>query len=110
MSTEREVLPPALAQRKAAGPQTESVTPPYPAAESSAPAPVAQRWKFVKNFGVADVFKFKDGTSFTFRQINRNTDFGIHPNSFIVTSDEKLAGNLRELAQNPHTGVVEVTV
>jgi hypothetical protein len=114
-TTEREVLPPALAQRKAAGPAVEAP------AEIVSPDPVKtdegkdakgapkSAVKFVKNFCVADVFKFKDGTEFSFRQINRSTDFGVHPNSFVVTEDEKLIENLRQAAKNPYAGIVEVT-
>lgn len=70
------------------------------------PAPL--KFHFVKNFGVADVLKFTDGTKFSFRRIQRNKGGGYAPNSFLKTDDEKLAANLREAAKNPARGIVEI--
>ena len=71
------------------------------------PAPAKPKFKFVKNFGVADRIKFKDGTSFQFRLIGRNTG-GYAPNSFVETDDVKLADNLRAASQNPAWGIKQI--
>lgn len=70
--------------------------------------PVPPKFHFVKLFGVADVLRFKDGTKFTFRLIERNNGGGYAPNSFLKTDDEKLSENLREAAKNKALGIVEI--
>jgi hypothetical protein len=65
-------------------------------------------FEFVKNFGVADVIVFADKTTFSFRIIERNSG-GYAPNSFVKTTDAKLAANLREAAKNSALGIVEIT-
>lgn len=77
------------------------------AGETGTPPP--KTWKFVKNFGVADVILFEDGTTYTFRAIKRNDGPGYLANSYLNTSDKKLAANLRKAARNKSLGVVEVT-
>lgn len=112
MADEKQVLPPALAQKRVATPPAPAegaATPPVEGAATEPTTP-AKQWKFVKNFGVADVLSFPDGTSYTFPQRVRNNDFGLHTNSYLVTSDEKLANNLREFSKNPYSGVVEVSI
>ncbi len=112
MATEKEVVAPAAAVRKAAGPvaevPVETVPPVVEAPKAAEPAKPVTKWKFVKNFGVADVLTFKDGTDFQFRAIQRNDGFGYMTNSFVVTEDKILADNLREFAKNRHSGVIEV--
>src|SRR5580704_12324681 len=66
--------------------------------------PVLPKYKFVKNFGVADVIKFPDKTTFQFRKISRNTG-GFQHNSFVETNDEKLAENLRAASKNAALGI-----
>ena len=69
--------------------------------------PFLPKFKFVKNFGVADTLKFPDGTSFQFRRISRNTG-GFASNSFVETNDEKLAENLRAASKNRAWGIVQI--
>lgn len=76
-------------------------------AGSKGAPPVLPKYKFVKNFGVADVIKFKDDTTFQFRKISRNTG-GFQSNSFVETNDEKLAENLLAASENPSLGIVQV--
>ena len=119
MATEREIVSPAAAVKLAAS----GAVPPAPDApdaverqahQSQSPESLAAlakptSWKFVKNFTPADVFTFKDGTSFSFPLIPRNDGSGFSPNSVATITDEALANNLRELTKNRATGVVELT-
>jgi hypothetical protein len=103
---EKVILKPAVALKsvvEAADDAKEN----HGGAGSKGAPPTPPKFKFVKNFGVADVIKFADGTKFQFRMIRRNTG-GYQPNSFAVTDDEKLAGNLREASKNKALGIVEV--
>ncbi len=130
MADEKPVVAAPAALRRAAGPtpvevvtqpviepaKTESPVEaqkqvPQQSAENIAQSlpPKAKKWKFIKNYGVAQELKFKDGSSFTFRLIERNDGSGYMTNSFVVTEDETLAKNLRELGKNPHSAVVEVS-
>ncbi len=68
------------------------------------------RWRFVKNFGVADAIRFWDGTTFKFRPIRRNDGGGYLPGSQVDTDDENLARRLRAAASNPALGLVEVMI
>ena len=70
--------------------------------------PPLPKFHFVKLFGVADEIKFKDGTKFKFRLIERNNGAGYASNSFLKTDDEKLAENLRSAAINKALGIAEI--
>jgi hypothetical protein len=83
-------------------------TPPSPEREElvSPPAPEQKpRWKFAKLHCVGQELVFKDGTSFTF-PLRQRQDRTFSSTSEVVTEDEKLAENLRQLPAG--YGVVEV--
>lgn len=60
-------------------------------------------WRFAKLMGVAEVIRFKDGSTFQFRLIKRNNAPGYSPTSSVETSDKALAENLREAAKTNRT-------
>lgn len=103
---EKEILKPAVALLKVAEDAKEIEG---GAGSKGAPPVLLKKWKFVKNFGVANVIRFEDKSSFQFRKINRNTG-GYQSNSFVETSDEKLANNLRAASKNKALGIAEVQV
>jgi hypothetical protein len=70
--------------------------------------PGVPRWTFVKQHGVAEMLRFKDGSKFQFRRIETN-DRQVLGTSHVTTTDIKLANNLRSLAKTGNFGVVEVT-
>jgi len=72
-------------------------------AEAEASGP---QWTFVKQRGLGQTLRFKDGSNFKFRQIR--TSGGFLSSSHVTTTDEKLANNLRTLAETGNYGVVEV--
>ena len=102
MPVEKEILRPAEALRVTAEAKENR-----DGARGEGALPTPPRFKFVKNFGVGDVLRFEDGTTFSFRKIQRNTG-GYASNSFVITDDEKLAQNLREASRNKALGIVEV--
>ena len=105
MAAEKEILPPAVALRRveeAAGDARGN------GGAGSKGAPPSLKFHFVKLFGVADVLKFADGTTYSFRKILRNNNQGFARNSFVKTDDEKLTANLREAAKNKAWGIVEI--
>jgi len=84
---------------KPTGPKIEELVAP------PAPEAVKPRWKFVKLHAPGQELVFKDGSRFTFRKVQGiNSTFW--PNSDLITEDEKLAENLRQLPAG--FGVVEV--
>lgn len=109
---EKQVLKPDEALQKVnAGPVTDPVSE-QPTTEAPEVKPTSKkpRWKFVKRFGVADKLVFPDGSEFKFRLIRLNDGSGYCSSSEVITEDEKLAENLREIAKTPETGVVEVKI
>jgi hypothetical protein len=68
------------------------------------------RFRFVKQHGVAQKLRFKDGTEFSFRRIKLNDGSGIAPSSEVVTEDATLAKNLRALAKTGDYGIVEIKI
>lgn len=74
------------------------------------PVPPKARWRFVKNFGPADVIRFRDGSTFQFRLIKRNDGSGYQAGSQVDTDNEGLARKLREAAKNSALGLVEVAI
>jgi len=74
------------------------------------PAPPKARWKFVKNFGAAEVIRFRDGSTFQFRLVRRNDGSGYQPSAQVETGDKILAQKLREAAKAPGLGLVEVKI
>jgi len=62
---------------------------------------------FVKQQGVGQKLRFKDGSEFQFRKIK--TDQGFLSSSHVTTTDETLANNLRALQATGNYGVVEIT-
>lgn len=99
---EKQILKPAAAIK--AADDAKGIT---GAVGSKGAAPTLSKFKFVKNFGVADLIKFADGTTFKFRLIDRNTG-GFQPNSFVETDDEKLASNLHAASKNRALGIVQI--
>lgn len=140
MANEKVILNPRVAVARATAPDAVEKAgrkaPPAPGARVDAPdaverllegvgnqgspsvlPPVVQQaaqpvkvWKFVKNFGPADLVKFPDGTNFSFRLIKLNDGSGYAQNSYVTTSDIALANNLRAASKNPALGIVETTV
>lgn len=88
----------------------ERVSEPPKAPAGEKPAARKARYRFVKNFGPADVIRFRDGSKFRFRLIKRNDGSGYLPGAQVDTDDESLAQKLREAAKNPALGLVEVTI
>lgn len=85
-------------------------TPASPEREELVSPPVVEqkpRWKFAKLHCVGQELVFKDGTVYTF-PLRHRQDRTFSPSSEIVTEDEKLAENLRQLPAG--YGVVEVSV
>lgn len=89
---------------------SEAVRPVKPAAAPKAETPKVQTFRFVKMHSPCEVLHFADGSSFTFPLIRRNDGVGYLPGSELFTTDEVLAGKLRELVGNPARGIIEVTV
>lgn len=80
---------------------------PAPAAPKSASA--VKVFHFVKNGSVADKIVFADKTTYQFRLILRNDNSGYQGQSFVKTTDAKLAENLREVAKRvPAYGIKEI--
>lgn len=104
---EKEILKPAAALKKVGETAAEDAKGTDGSARSKGALPVPPKYKFVKNFGVANVLRFEDGTTFQFRKIERNTG-GFQSNSFVETNDEKLAENLRAASKNKALGVMQV--
>lgn len=61
----------------------------------------------MKQQGVGQTLRFEDGSEFKFRKIR--TRQGFLSSSYVTTTDEKLAKNLRSLAEAGKNGVVETT-
>jgi hypothetical protein len=107
-ATEKVILKPAVALRVVGQTADDAKGNNGGAGSKGAPPnPQKKKFQFVKNFGVADKFKFEDGTGFQFRLITRNTG-GYQPNSFVETDDEKLADNLRAASKNKAHGIVQI--
>jgi hypothetical protein len=109
-AVEKEIMAPAVALAQAGITAVANARGNVAGARSQGAPATPAKFHFVKNFGVGDVFKFKDGTTFKFRLISRNNNRGYAPNSFLKTDDEKLAENLREVAKNTAWGIVEIAV
>jgi hypothetical protein len=109
-AVEKQIMAPAVALAQAGITAVVDARGDNGGARSKGAPPASAKFHFVKNFGVGDVFKFKDGTTFKFRLISRNNNRVFAPNSFLKTDDEKLAANLREMAKNPAWGIVEIAV
>lgn len=104
---EKEILKPAVALKKVGEAAEDAKGTNGGTREKGVPPILLKKYKFVKNFGVSDVLKFEDGSTFQFRKISRNTG-GYQSNSFVETDDEKLASNLRAASANKATGIVQV--
>jgi hypothetical protein len=108
--SEKEILPPAIAVRRASTAERPLEEILDGARSKGVPSINKQRRKFVKLDSVAQKLRFRDGSTFQFRLIKRNDGNGYMSNSFVVTDDETLINNLKEAALNKASGVVEVEV
>ncbi len=80
-------------------PTGRSATTPAKAGDEGAASPPKSNvptWRFAKLWGVAEILRFKDGTTYTFPLIRRNSQSGYSPTSSAFITDETLAKNLRE--------------
>jgi hypothetical protein len=88
--------------------QANEISPAPP--EPKTQAAPKQRWKFVKTESVAQTLRFKDGTKFKFDLIPLNDRPGFAATSEVITEDERLAKNLRALANAGRCSVFEIKV
>jgi hypothetical protein len=104
----KQVIKPGAARAQAQTPQNPEAVTPVETPAATPEAPKKEQWKFIKLRGPSQKLRFKDGSEYQFRLIQKNDGSGYCETSWVITDDRKLAENLRTLPTG--FGVVEVKI